>query len=143
MRLEEKESDLKKEYSKLHDRYTELFKTHMDYMEKTKFLMTGDRIVDSSVPVKKLVVMFYILYRLEFYFITWKKNVFRSQMTLPQLRPVNAQLGLYNTDLPSGPGGVGGKTPDGYPGSITPLERNKPVTSLQNEIQVRKYISNL
>merc|ERR1712198_767918 len=31
-RLEEKESEMKKEYSKLHERYTELFKTHIDYM---------------------------------------------------------------------------------------------------------------
>lgn len=38
-RLEEKENEMKKEYSKLHDRYTELFKTHMDYMERTKILM--------------------------------------------------------------------------------------------------------
>lgn len=28
------------EYAKLHDRYTELFKTHMDYMERTKLLMS-------------------------------------------------------------------------------------------------------
>lgn len=38
-RLEERESELKKEYSKLHERYTELFKTHVDYMERTKLLM--------------------------------------------------------------------------------------------------------
>lgn len=38
-RLEERESDLKKEYAKLHDRYTELFKTHVDYMERTKLLV--------------------------------------------------------------------------------------------------------
>lgn len=38
-RLEERESELKKEYAKLHDRYTELFKTHVDYMERTKLLM--------------------------------------------------------------------------------------------------------
>ena len=36
VRLEEKESEMKKEYSKLHERYTELFKTHIDYMERTK-----------------------------------------------------------------------------------------------------------
>lgn len=40
-RLEEREGDLKKEYSKLHDRYTELFKTHVDYMERTKLLMSS------------------------------------------------------------------------------------------------------
>nr|CAD7398718.1 unnamed protein product [Timema cristinae] len=38
-RLEEKEQDQKREYAKLHERYTELFKTHMDYMERTKILM--------------------------------------------------------------------------------------------------------
>ncbi|XP_075164603.1 JNK-interacting protein syd isoform X2 [Haematobia irritans] len=38
-RLEERESDLKKEYNKLHERYTELFKNHVDYMERTKMLM--------------------------------------------------------------------------------------------------------
>ncbi|KAG7203528.1 hypothetical protein KM043_013579 [Ampulex compressa] len=39
VRLEEKEAELKREYSRLHDRYTELFKTHMDYMERTKMLV--------------------------------------------------------------------------------------------------------
>uniref|UniRef100_A0A1B6E7J4 JNK-interacting protein 3 n=1 Tax=Clastoptera arizonana TaxID=38151 RepID=A0A1B6E7J4_9HEMI len=44
-RLEEKEQESKREYAKLHERYTELFKTHMDYMERTKMLMgTTDRI---------------------------------------------------------------------------------------------------
>ncbi|XP_055601258.1 JNK-interacting protein 3 isoform X2 [Uranotaenia lowii] len=38
-RLEEREAELKKEYSKLHERYTELFKTHVDYMERTKIMM--------------------------------------------------------------------------------------------------------
>jgi hypothetical protein len=38
-RLEEREGELKKEYNKLHDRYTELFKTHVDYMERTKIIM--------------------------------------------------------------------------------------------------------
>lgn len=28
------------EYAKLHDRYTDLFKTHMDYMERTKLLLS-------------------------------------------------------------------------------------------------------
>lgn len=43
-RLEEKESEMKAEYSKLHERYTELFKTHMDYMERTKILFGTDRL---------------------------------------------------------------------------------------------------
>ncbi|XP_055619089.1 JNK-interacting protein 3 isoform X2 [Toxorhynchites rutilus septentrionalis] len=38
-RLEERESELKKEYSKLHERYTDLFKTHVDYMERAKIMM--------------------------------------------------------------------------------------------------------
>lgn len=38
-RLEEREGELKKEYNKLHERYTELFKTHVDYMERTKLIM--------------------------------------------------------------------------------------------------------
>ncbi|KAL8585682.1 hypothetical protein ACOMHN_053180 [Nucella lapillus] len=47
-RLEEKEGEMKKEYSKLHERYTELFKTHMDYMERTKILMGTDKIAELS-----------------------------------------------------------------------------------------------
>ncbi|KAK0094146.1 hypothetical protein PV326_011729 [Microctonus aethiopoides] len=39
VRLEEKEAELKREYTRLHDRYTELFKTHVDYMERTKMLV--------------------------------------------------------------------------------------------------------
>lgn len=41
VRLEDKESEMKKEYSKLHDRYTELFKTHIDYMERTKSILVS------------------------------------------------------------------------------------------------------
>ncbi|KAB7494570.1 C-Jun-amino-terminal kinase-interacting protein 4 [Armadillidium nasatum] len=43
-RMEDKVDELKKEYSKLHERYTELFKTHMDYMERTKILCGTDRL---------------------------------------------------------------------------------------------------
>lgn len=43
-RLEEKESETKKEYSKLHDRYSELFKTHLDYMEKTKSMIGAEKL---------------------------------------------------------------------------------------------------
>ncbi|XP_076337495.1 C-Jun-amino-terminal kinase-interacting protein 4-like isoform X3 [Tachypleus tridentatus] len=42
-RLEEKEGEMKKEYTKLHERYTELFKTHLDYMERTKMLLDSER----------------------------------------------------------------------------------------------------
>ena len=43
-RLEDKEAEMKKEYSKLHERYTELFKSHMDYMERSKAMLGGDRL---------------------------------------------------------------------------------------------------
>ncbi|XP_066147716.1 JNK-interacting protein 3 isoform X2 [Euwallacea fornicatus] len=45
-RLEEREAELKKEYAKLHERYTELFKTHVDYMERTKLLHSGQQLVN-------------------------------------------------------------------------------------------------
>ncbi|XP_033224352.1 JNK-interacting protein 3 isoform X3 [Belonocnema kinseyi] len=49
IRLEEKESELKREYSRLHDRYTELFKTHVDYMERTKMLVgSSERLENAS-----------------------------------------------------------------------------------------------
>ena len=43
-RLDEKEAEMKKEYSKLHERYTELFKTHIDYMERTKSILGTERL---------------------------------------------------------------------------------------------------
>ena len=36
---------MKREYAKLHDRYTELFKTHIDYMERTKSALGQERYV--------------------------------------------------------------------------------------------------
>ena len=53
LRLEEKESEFKKEYNKLHERYTELFRTHMDYMERTKILLGTDRPELSNSPRNK------------------------------------------------------------------------------------------
>lgn len=47
-RLEEREGELKKEYSKLHERYTELFKTHVEYMERTKILMGSSQMSSAS-----------------------------------------------------------------------------------------------
>ena len=35
---------MKREYGRLHERYTELFKTHCDYMERTKILFGTDRL---------------------------------------------------------------------------------------------------
>ncbi|XP_054711876.1 C-Jun-amino-terminal kinase-interacting protein 4-like isoform X2 [Uloborus diversus] len=43
-RLEEKDAEMKKEYATLHERYTELFKTHMDYMERTKILFGSEKL---------------------------------------------------------------------------------------------------
>jgi len=48
-RLEEKESEQKKEYTKLHERYTELFKTHVDYMERTKMMLSTNERLDTSM----------------------------------------------------------------------------------------------
>ena len=60
-RLDEKESEMKKEYNKLHERYTELIKTHMDHMERTKLLIGGDRIMDTGVSPKGGYVHFFPL----------------------------------------------------------------------------------
>ncbi|XP_063708151.1 JNK-interacting protein 3 [Culicoides brevitarsis] len=46
-RLEERETELKKEYNKLHDRYSELFKTHVDYMERSKLLIGNNSQLNS------------------------------------------------------------------------------------------------
>ncbi|KAG8190451.1 hypothetical protein JTE90_016690, partial [Oedothorax gibbosus] len=43
-RLEEKDGEMRKEYATLHERYTDLFKTHMDYMERTKVLFGSDKL---------------------------------------------------------------------------------------------------
>ncbi|XP_060519194.1 JNK-interacting protein 3 isoform X2 [Cylas formicarius] len=53
-RLEEREAELKKEYSKLHERYTELFKTHVDYMERTKLLHSGQQLVNERTEAARL-----------------------------------------------------------------------------------------
>lgn len=46
--MEEKEAELKREYSRLHDRYTELFKTHVDYMERTKMLVGSSERLENT-----------------------------------------------------------------------------------------------
>ncbi|XP_062572105.1 C-Jun-amino-terminal kinase-interacting protein 3-like isoform X17 [Saccostrea cucullata] len=53
-RMEEKEVELKKEYTKLHERYTELFRSHMDYMERAKIVMGSDRMEVSNSPRSNL-----------------------------------------------------------------------------------------
>lgn len=51
-RLEEKEQDMKQEYTKLHERYTELFKTHMDHIERTKILMGSSDRMDNPRSIR-------------------------------------------------------------------------------------------
>lgn len=53
-RLEEREGELKKEYAKLHERYTELFKTHVDYMERTKLLHSSQQLANERVDAGRL-----------------------------------------------------------------------------------------
>lgn len=53
-RLEEREAELKKEYAKLHERYTELFKTHVDYMERTKLLHSGQQLANERAETGRL-----------------------------------------------------------------------------------------
>ncbi|GJQ76841.1 putative JNK-interacting protein [Trypoxylus dichotomus] len=53
-RLEEREGELKKEYAKLHERYTELFKTHMDYMERTKLMLSGAQLANERNESNRL-----------------------------------------------------------------------------------------
>jgi predicted nuclease with TOPRIM domain len=50
--LEEREAEQKSEYEKLHERYNELLRTHIEHVERTKFLM-GAEIFDmaQSLPI--------------------------------------------------------------------------------------------
>ncbi|BFZ24390.1 hypothetical protein BsWGS_27428 [Bradybaena similaris] len=54
-RLEEREQEAKNEYNKLHDRYTELFRSHMDYMERTKVLFGTDKLSELTVTTSPRV----------------------------------------------------------------------------------------
>ena len=51
-RLDEKDAEMKREYAKLHDRYTELFKTHIDSMERTKSAIGQERCVPQRIRVQ-------------------------------------------------------------------------------------------
>ncbi|XP_044016784.1 JNK-interacting protein 3 isoform X3 [Aphidius gifuensis] len=48
VRLEEKEAELKREYSRLHERYNELVKTHVDYMERTKMMVGSSERLENT-----------------------------------------------------------------------------------------------
>ncbi|XP_067949337.1 C-Jun-amino-terminal kinase-interacting protein 4-like isoform X1 [Watersipora subatra] len=52
-RLEEKEAIQKAEFEKLHDRYTELFKSHVERMEKTKAMMSSDKSDTDLTPLEE------------------------------------------------------------------------------------------
>ncbi|XP_042905516.1 C-Jun-amino-terminal kinase-interacting protein 4 isoform X2 [Parasteatoda tepidariorum] len=54
IRLEDKDAEMRKEYSTLHERYTELFKTHMDYMERTKILFGSEKLEAINNKVRPL-----------------------------------------------------------------------------------------
>ncbi|KAI3413518.1 hypothetical protein GPALN_011008 [Globodera pallida] len=52
MRLEEREADQKIEYEKLHERYNELLRTHIEHVERTKFLMGAEMFdMAQSLPI--------------------------------------------------------------------------------------------
>ncbi|XP_054718244.1 C-Jun-amino-terminal kinase-interacting protein 4-like isoform X2 [Uloborus diversus] len=54
-RLEEKEVEMKKEYAKLHERYTEVFRTHVDYVERTKILYGNEKAEMISSKMKNSI----------------------------------------------------------------------------------------
>lgn len=107
-RLEEKESEMKKEYAKLHERYTELFKTHMDYIERTKILFGSDRI-DSAASKGKLGLHFALS---------------KSPGGLPSL----SSTGDVTPARTIG-------TPHDYPDMVSPSKSAEPNASLKSEIQ--------
>ncbi|XP_014241649.1 JNK-interacting protein 3 isoform X4 [Cimex lectularius] len=115
-RLEEKEQEMKKEYSKLHERYTELFKTHMDHLERTKILMgTGDR-MDGQTRQRMPTLPF--------------SHMNRSS------GPVSFGFqSLENNTMPSIVRGAG--SPGEFPTiPSSPPESNHSTASLRNELEV-------
>ena len=126
-RLEEKEGDMKKEYSKLHDRYTELFKTHIDYMERTKSIIGTERLEQMTAGGGGAASMM---------------GVSRPRiagMALNQLNRSSGPVSFGYTELENN--GAGGQaasimTSADIAAQTTPgIE--KPLTSLRNELRVR------
>ncbi|RZF40125.1 hypothetical protein LSTR_LSTR011253 [Laodelphax striatellus] len=110
-RLEEKEQDMKKEYARLHERYTELFKTHMDYLERTKILLGSDRM---EVPGKPRFSM----------------NI--SHLNSRSSGPVSFRF----QSLEGGPMKTSGSPGTEYaPIPASPPDSHHSITSLQNELQ--------
>lgn len=65
-RLEEREADQKNEFDKLHERYNVLLRTHIDHMERTKYLLGNEKFdmlqnmpLPSSQVRNKYVNIFY------------------------------------------------------------------------------------
>lgn len=52
-RMEEREVDQKQEYEKLHERYNDLLRTHIDHVERTKFLMGAENFDMANILPKR------------------------------------------------------------------------------------------
>nr|CAD7398716.1 unnamed protein product [Timema cristinae] len=107
-RLEEKEQDQKREYAKLHERYTELFKTHMDYMERTKILMgSAEHLEGASRRI--------------------------PSMNIPQMSRSSGPVSFGFTSLEAN---MRSMTSAGdFAGPVSPPDSNHSNTSLRNELQ--------
>ncbi|XP_069688441.1 JNK-interacting protein 3 isoform X4 [Periplaneta americana] len=108
-RLEEKEQEQKREYAKLHERYTELFKTHMDYMERTKILMGSAERLEGAARGRL------------------------PAMNLAQLNRSSGPVSFGFTSLEAGLRSV--TSPGEYIGPASPPDSNHSNTSLRNELQ--------
>ena len=53
-RLEEKENEIKKEYNKVHERYTELLRSHCDLMERVKIMFGTDEATNNMPSLTNL-----------------------------------------------------------------------------------------
>ncbi|XP_049784106.1 C-Jun-amino-terminal kinase-interacting protein 4 isoform X5 [Schistocerca cancellata] len=113
-RLEEKEQEQKREYAKLHERYTELFKTHMDYMERTKMLMGSAERLEGAVRGG------------------------RPSMTLGPLTRSAGPTSFGFASLEQGPRSVG--SPGDYIIPVSPPDSNHSNTSLRNELQDTRIV---
>lgn len=57
-RLEERENIQKDEYDKLHQRYNDLLRTHIEHVERTKYLMGADKFdMMQSLPKSRMSSM--------------------------------------------------------------------------------------
>ncbi|PSN35217.1 hypothetical protein C0J52_16889 [Blattella germanica] len=108
-RLEEKEQEQKREYTKLHERYTELFKTHMDYMERTKILMGSAERLEGAARGRL------------------------PAMNLGQLNRSSGPVSFGFTSLEAGLRSV--TSPNEFVGPASPPDSNHSNTSLRNELQ--------